>query len=342
MLQLSQRPLSSSDADASLFVGCENELGAIIRSLSLGLNVLVLGERGSGRTSLLRRLVRVLEEDSSRQAVFVDVGAWSNARNVCLAVRAACGEDVQPDPRHEPPAGALPQALYDQLRGVQPPALNEDDVRAVGALPDRPVTIVVDGVAASVAHTLFGRFRDTLWEADHRWVVSGDVDRRSQYLRPPADVFFETVVELGELSDDTALELLERRLSAAGEDVAADRLRPVADRIVEAVSTKTPRNILSAARLTLLSESPTGSALDLLAERQTHAAALGRSAAMLYAELEGLGPVHAGDERLLARLGYTRSRVVQLLKLLEENGLVEARQEGRRKLYAVPAEGGVR
>ncbi|MCY4519086.1 MAG: winged helix-turn-helix domain-containing protein [Acidimicrobiaceae bacterium] len=46
------------------------------------------------------------------------------------------------------------------------------------------------------------------------------------------------------------------------------------------------------------------------------------------------GPTHAGDERLLAEVGVSRSRVVQVLAELEADGLVTAQRSGRRKLYA--------
>ncbi len=60
----------------------------------------------------------------------------------------------------------------------------------------------------------------------------------------------------------------------------------------------------------------------------------GRRAAMLLAELGSLGrPVHAGDEELLARMGLTRPRLVQLLGALAEAGLVAKHREGRRVLF---------
>jgi DNA-binding IclR family transcriptional regulator len=54
--------------------------------------------------------------------------------------------------------------------------------------------------------------------------------------------------------------------------------------------------------------------------------------------LEAIGPVHAGDERLLEEIGTTRARVNQVLKELEAAGLAVAEQSGRRRLYA-PARG---
>ena len=48
---------------------------------------------------------------------------------------------------------------------------------------------------------------------------------------------------------------------------------------------------------------------------------------MLLNELMDLGPVSASDERLLERLGWTRARAAQVLKQLEEAGLVVVTDE---------------
>jgi predicted ArsR family transcriptional regulator len=48
---------------------------------------------------------------------------------------------------------------------------------------------------------------------------------------------------------------------------------------------------------------------------------------MLIAELEAIGPASASDERLLKRLGWTRSRASQVFKQLEEAGVVRAAME---------------
>jgi DNA-binding MarR family transcriptional regulator len=77
-------------------------------------------------------------------------------------------------------------------------------------------------------------------------------------------------------------------------------------------------------------------------KREERLAELGRSAFMLMAELESLGPASASDKQLLQRLGWTRSRAVQVFRQLEEAGLVTSEtvkgDSGRpRKVYR-PAE----
>jgi DNA-binding transcriptional ArsR family regulator len=206
----------------------------------------------------------------------------------------------------------------------------QPDVTDMASASEDPRTILLDNVDPGFAQLLFGRFRDVLWQFPHRWVVAGDLDRRTQYLEQPADAFFDVIVELEELSTQDGIELLRRRAEAAGDLAEASRLRELAPAIADAVPERTPGRVLGAARLALL-----GGSLGDAGELQQRAAALGRSAALLFAEVEALGPVHAGDQRLLRRLGYTRPRIVQLLKELEEGGLVVARPEGRRKMYEV-------
>ena len=54
---------------------------------------------------------------------------------------------------------------------------------------------------------------------------------------------------------------------------------------------------------------------------------------VLYDAVGDLGPVHAGDERLLERMGTSRPWVVAQLKKLEEAGLVRSGRDGRRVVY---------
>lgn len=80
------------------------------------------------------------------------------------------------------------------------------------------------------------------------------------------------------------------------------------------------------------------------AARDRALAQLGRPAHMLAKELEVVGAASASDSRLQERMGWSRSRLVQVLDQLEEHGLATARSvkpkgQGRpRKVYRlVPA-----
>jgi DNA-binding transcriptional ArsR family regulator len=312
MLQISQRPLSGSDADARLFVDRKEETGAALRALGLGFNLLVLGDPKSGRTSFLRHVERRATSEGRRTA-FVDAQAHPGPASLVEGLRGALGG--------ESPGATVPGAT-----------LTESDLANMASPPEGPATVFVDNLSPGTAQTLFGRFRDVLWQFEHQWVVSGLLVRRSEYLEPPADSFFDSIIELGPLNEEDARALLEIRIALAGASDDARQLEGLIDRIVKATSERTPGVLLALTREVLL-HGGDESRLQELAELGRRARALGRSHAMLFSELETLAPVHAGDERLLQRLGYTRSRIVQMLKDLEGAGVVESRREGRRQLY---------
>jgi DNA-binding transcriptional ArsR family regulator len=311
MLQISQRPLSASDADARLFVNRKEETSAALRALELGFNVLVLGDPKSGRTSFLRHVER-RGASEGRPTVFVDAQAHLGPASIVGALRAVLEGGSRPD--------AIPPET----------TLTEADLAAMAA--GAPTTIFLDNLRPEAAQTLFGRFRDVLWQLPHQWVVSGLVVRRSEYLEPPADSFFDSIIELGPLSEEDARSLLESRIEHAGASEDARLLEGLVGRIVNVTGERTPGALLAMAREALLHDGDEGR-LDELAELGSRARALGRSHDLLFRELEALAPVHAGDERLLQRLGYTRPRIVQMLKDLEGAGVVESRREGRRQLY---------
>ena len=77
-----------------------------------------------------------------------------------------------------------------------------------GALADRSDTragtqvIVVDDVPAAAGFETFGAWRDELWQVDALWLVTTSTAQVSGLVRAPADVFFETKLELAGLSAD--------------------------------------------------------------------------------------------------------------------------------------------
>ena len=181
-----------------------------------------------------------------------------------------------------------------------------------------------------------GALRDEVWRVDALWLVTTSTAQVAGLLRPPADVFFETTVELGPLTTRTQRELLRRRLddpdSASSTEVIS---------IAAESAGGQPRRLLEVARELAAEPTVGGARLNTgrgLKARTAALAKCSRPARMLAQELEALGWVSASDERLLSRMGWTRPRVVQVIAELEGGGLVEMREEntgrGRpRKLY---------
>ena len=308
MARLGGRPLLDTRADAALFVDRAVELERVGRAVAEGLNVLVSGQRGIGKTSLLRYKAYG-QRITGGELTVLDASALTDPAAFLAAVARAVGAAS--------PAGEVSAA---------------DVVATLSRLaPDRaaPRVLAVDGLAPAVAQAVFGQLRDELWRAPVTWLVScADVDEPA-FLRPPADAFFDTTVRLAALSDDDMHDLLRRR--ATVEELSDDAVSEVVS-----LAAGVPRRAIDLARHLLLAPGEAAGAVssveavrDRLLDREQIVGRLPTPARMLLAELETVGGASASDERLLTRLGWTRARAAQVFGELERQGLVEATDEPR-------------
>jgi DNA-binding transcriptional ArsR family regulator len=323
---LSGRPLFATAADAELYVPLRDVELRLERAVDRGLNTLILGDRGSGKTTLVQQLLlRRREGHQSPPAVFIDGSLAHTVMDVIellrdqLGVAAHVGETL---------AQNLQSALKPTTPGVRDSRLILSRLRPLRDVA--PALVVLDGlVDADIVDLLFGRLRDELWALPFSWVVTADTSQRSRFLTPPADAFFETTILLRGLNADEQRDLLRRRL---GDDWRTARPLIGEER-------GNPRRLLTAARETVVGNRPVEEVVGAAAGRAERAAQIGRAASMVLVELENLErPVAASDAELLQRLGVTRERASQVLKQLEQHGLVESFSEpaerGRpRKLY---------
>ena len=327
MLLLGQRPLTASDADHSLFADRSSELQRVRRALDLGLNAYVHGPPGSGRTSFLRQVERDRPE-----ACYVRLHGFETLEDRLDQVeRAVTGSNVLERPRPSPFAETFKAFATTEVKAAPDPFRNLR--RAVGPIGGEPFRVVlVDDLGHKECHELFGRWRDGLWEMPIQWVVAAG---SASSLDPPADTFFDAVVELLPF-DHEGLQELVRRRAASGTPGEGSLLFSTAEPVIESVAPCTPRRALSVLRDLYLSDD-LAEATRNLANLQSARASLKPTANRLLDALIHHGPTYAGDVELLAEVGVTRSRVVQLLAELEADGLVIAQRAGRRKLFAVPA-----
>ena len=189
-MRLSGRPLLDNDADQALFVGRAFPLRAVARSLRDGLNCLVSGDPGSGKTSLVRAVMFGSLGEPIHFS-YARAGMARSAGDLLTAVLHAVPDAAR--------AAAAPRVPGD----VQPIELIDELVRVMAGRRDiepGPQVIVVDDVPAVPGFETFGALRDELWQVDAQWLVTTSSAQVSGLLRAPADVFFETTVELGPLA----------------------------------------------------------------------------------------------------------------------------------------------
>lgn len=309
------RPLLDSRLDMSLYLPRPGAEAGVRRALQQGLNVLVEGTRGSGRTTLLRAL---LFEDRARDEPwglrYVRASTATSAAGLVRLVAGhldgasdAFGDGLpdSPDARGGPGMGDT----ADALGAIADLGDRLGDLVAAPGAPPRP-TVCLDDVDPRLGNQLFGVLRDELWELPMQWVVTTTPDDAAVLLRPPADAFFEARVVIPELSRDEAAALIAMRLG-----------HPV--QLPQAPSLRTPREALDLARL---APQQWPEAAAERARRDAQVAELGRPATMLVAALEELGPVSPSDDRLLTRMGWTSSRASQVLRQLLAVGVVAYRE----------------
>jgi hypothetical protein len=203
----------------------------------------------------------------------------------------------------------------------------------LGAMPaSKRWVVLLDSPQHDAAHTLFGRLRDVVWQLPISWVVTADSSAADAFRRPPADAFFDPVERLSTLDEDTGRQVLVRRglVASAADDLVTS-------------TAMTPRVLLDRARRSMLEHVTPDEVHSRELDFQGRLGELGGAAAMLARELRGNGAVSASDQDLQRRMGWTRSRLTQVLKELEAAGLVTATEaaEGRagrpRRRYEVVA-----
>ncbi len=315
---LQGRPLYDTPADAKYYV-FPPEWDAVTRALERGNNILLCGERGAGKTSLLRQVQLTLRNEGKR-VVYVDTTAVSEPLELVFRVRDAL--KGRPGIAQTAP-GAVSRSLA-ELRGEQSPPpggvsrLLYDTLVNLGEEVE-PTVVLLDATAAAQAlYGVFGRMRDTVWQLPHRWLAAIDNDDRATALRPPADTFFDIVIELEPLPIERLASILQNR---------TDELAPKLVSAIAADARGNPRAAIRAANNALVHGGDPADELSTRARLLDAAAQIGRPQAMLMAELLDLGQASPSDKALLERIGLTRARVSTLLQQLLDADLVESTVE---------------
>jgi hypothetical protein len=310
------RPLLNTAADQRLFVADESRRRALAAT-EKSHNVLIRGVPGSGKSSLLYRALSQAHAQD-RPALLLSGRHAADSKSLTdLLLALAAEEEWLPDaPRPEVDDPLGPARQLRRLRGAPEGSL-----------------VLVDDLTIEQARSLFGQFRDELWQTPVNFATAVRPEVDQVLSQPPADAFFDQRFTLEPLEGKAAAELLRLRADA-GESTLLS-LEPEAalqPRVLVAFAAKdAPGGRYDPARQ------------DVLLRRAEKVA--GRSGAMLLAELWGRDGVSASDPDLQRTLGVTRNRLTELLRTLADSGVLTSYAEPRegrpgrpRMIYAVRQE----
>ncbi|NNN13917.1 MAG: hypothetical protein HKL81_09255, partial [Acidimicrobiaceae bacterium] len=347
---LSARPLLDIQADQRLYLRrpIHDQIIWLVRRNS---NVLVYGDRGSGKTTLLRAItydLRNVGEDAcfieSRLAAnpldFLDllITRLSPTRSAIEygAYRGQYFAERWPPSQWRNNSGTMEILERFEILG--------DILRERAS--KGPIVLCDEVASSDIARNLFGRFRDNLWELGITWLVASSKGELDGFMTPPADVFFAKMVELPPLTAAEQDELISlridsvQRLVSVAEISAAEfpnLLAPIdgvfspsdpdpPDTITSPFAGSegsNPRRLILAANELFIQGVDSEARSSSYESRERLILELGRPAVQLARELEALGSASASDTELQRRLGWSRSRIVQVLKRLEGKGLVK-------------------
>lgn len=312
-MRFRDRPLLIDGIDADLYVERPNLERRLLDEVLGDRNVLLVGPRGSGKTTTLRRLAADLREHD-RKVAPVNAGvARSTSDLLALIADGLDLPQVEPDANLATPVVTLVRA-----------------VRHLAAAP-ASVILLLDPVDINSLFELFGRLREEVWALPHHWVVEVSSEQSGALRQPPADAFFSAVLEIPPLDEQEIEQLLRRGLEEDEARVVLQQpKRPLTDY---------PRDVVRFARSTL--DGTFEGEQNAARRREAIAAGLGRPAHMALAEIEARGaPIAAADPAFLERMGWSRPHAARTLAMMERAGLLRGFNDtsddrpGRpRKLY---------
>ena len=364
----SPRPLQSMGDDESFFVNVD-EIQKIHLAIETNENALIIGERGSGKTSLLNHLkyeytnsekdkqiipvqLNLLRIENFNQTTFLET-LINNIFDSAIKFRTK-GEKIRSILEKLGPSGnvdenirSFPITIEGNIsygrKEVDYESLVERLERLVHALQNRNIQIFIiiddgDKIHSELIWNVFRGLRDTLWDLKVSLVLSILPDQVSEITKPPLDQFFSYWIKMKPYGQMKTHDLISKRVKFAKQkiELSDDALA----RIVQ--DTKgNPRSIISMMKRIFESKRKTNEITEKIVEElgTPYQLELNNIESSVINYLVHNPHVSASSEDFSESLGVTRSRLAQILYELKQKGLITSEKDGRRMKYYITNKG---
>lgn len=372
LLALSPSPILATERDIKYFVDRAKEARILLDSLIYRRNVLLAGERGSGKSSLLS-YVQFRQRDQSTIMIIPITFGWNiktpeefvsllftrtlQEAEMRLSLKEKTSSFVEKlltsERIHKSLRSNLNIQVSDKESVYSPLELFEklaSFIRTQGI----NISYFVDDADkfSEPFYNVTSSLRDFLWHTGTTYAVSADVSLLHLYKKPPLDAFFDEVILLHDLS----LEETEKLINARAQGKVTHE---VCKMIYEATSGNPRETIVltqeiieNAIRNVRESSAAEGREIDFesinlsvsarnlishiestYSKRRSELQELNRNEQRIVEYLMNHGPSSSSESEFQAYVGVKRARLVQLLKILERKGTLKSIRRGKKKLF---------
>lgn len=372
LIALSPSPILATERDINYFVDRNTEVRVLLDSLAYRRNVLLAGERGSGKSSLLS-YIQFRQRDQSAIMIIPITFGWNikTPEEFVNLLFKRTFQEAEMRPLLKENIGSFVEKLLTSERIHKSLRSNlniqdgdEDSGYSQLELFEKLVSFIkTQGINISYFvddsdkfsesfYNVTSSLRDYLWHTGTTFVVSADASLLYLYKKPPLDAFFDITILLHDLS----LEETEKLINARAQGKVT---HDVCKMVYEATNGNpretimlTQRIIENAIRTTRESSAAEGREVDFksidqlasakklishiestYSNRRLELQELNHNGQRIIEYLMSHGPSSSSDSEFQAYVGVRRARLVQLLKILERRGTLKSVRKGKKKLF---------
>lgn len=344
---LSPRPLMSLEEDRKFFINCKDEIAKILLAIETYENAIVIGERGSGKTSFLNHVYHQILKDKKTLVIRFNIleiaefnqinfltGVFNEIvsnryisnkiklKNTLIKMHKFDQKQLQ-DYEYEPQKDDFYVALdrFSTLINF----LKKDGIDVCIILDN------TDKIDSTLIWNAFRGIRDTLWKLKVPIVLTALPNQVKKIIKIPLDHFFPYLIELKPIDSEGTYNLIQKRLDHSNFKVKTQE-------IVEEVSRRAsgnPRNIIEIFKH-LFEELEIKNSIN---KKQLES--LGVLYSRKLPDIERAicnylirnPKTSASSQDFISTIGVTRSRLAQILNKLKKRGIIGSKKEGRIVTY---------